>query len=220
MWIQSWHNRRAMSELTRYRTGAVIVGAEGNPDGKGANGFLLDWYRTEPRGVVAKPERQILAEYFTSMLILSASFKYKPSIGTENYLYVINGEWSLSLIHPDQWSPAKKAGFVGTCVLQHDMTWTIDPSENLSVEGPVAEAVALFYDAFVESLDTDLTLEDILPFYVGRMPYYQRLYANALSRSIRATVTVTGQRSMQSRDWQLALPRSGRRLIGASRSSS
>ena len=59
----------------------------GNPDGKGLNGFLLDWYRSEPRGVVAKPQRQVLAEYFTSMLVLSASFKYKPAIGVANYLY-------------------------------------------------------------------------------------------------------------------------------------
>lgn len=203
-----------MTELTPYKTGAVITGGEGNPDGKGANGFLLDWYRTEPRGVVAKPERQLLAEYFTSMLILSARFKYKPAIGVENYLYVIDREWSLSLIPPDQWTAERQAGFVGTCVLQTDMTWTIEPSDNLAVDGPVADAVARFYAAFAESLNTDLTLEEILPFYVGRMPYYQRLFANALSRSIRGTVTLTGQRGLQSRDWQQALPRSGRRLIG------
>ncbi len=202
-----------MSELTPYRPGTVITGGDGNPDGKGANGFMLDWYRSEPRGVVAKPERQVLAEYFTSMLVLSASFKYKPAIGAENYLYVIDGEWSLSLIRPDQWSSERQAGFVGTCVLQHDMTWTIDPSDNLSVDGPVADAVALFYDAFAESLDTDLTLEEILPFYVGSMPYYQRLYANALSRSIRRAVTIGGQRDMQCRDWQAALPRQSNAML-------
>ena len=51
------------------------------------------------------------------------------------------------------------------------------------------------------------TLEEILPFYVGRMPYYQRLYANALSRSIRGTVTLGDQRELRSRDWRLLLPR-------------
>ena len=44
-------------------------------------------------------------------------------------------------------------------------------------------------------------------FYVGRMPYYQRLYANALSRSIRAAVTLGEQRDICSRDWQQILPR-------------
>ena len=203
-----------MGKLTKPQASNLAVGG-GNPDGKGTNGFLLDWYRSEPRGVVAKSQRQVLAEYFTSMLVLSAAFKYKPAIGVENYLYVINGEWSLSLIRPEQWSAEREAGFVGTCVLQPDMTWTLDPSERLAEDGPVVDAVSRFYDAFAESLDSDLTLEEILPFYVGRMPYYQRLYANALSRSIRAAVTIGDQRSMRARDWRPALPRRSSRLLAS-----
>lgn len=196
-----------MSDINLYRQNASAVAVRPvNIDGKGLNGFLLDWYRSEPRGIVAKPQRQVLAEYFTSMLVLSASFKYKPSIGTANYLYLADGEWLLSLIAPQEWSEERQDGFVGTCVLQTDMTWTIEPSANLAAEGPVADAVARFYDAFADTLDTDLTLEEILPFYVGRMPYYQRLYANALSRSIRATVTLGDQRDLRSRDWRLLLP--------------
>jgi len=187
-----------------------------NIDGKGLNGFLLDWYRSEPRGVVAKPERQVLAEYFTSMLVLSARFKYKPSIGTANYLYLVDSEWVLSLIAPHEWSEERRNGFVGTCFLQDDMTWTIEPSENLASDGPVPEAVARFYDAFAQTLDTDLTLEEILPFYVGRMPYYQRLYANALSRSIRGTVTLGDQRDLRSRDWRLLLPKFDTALLAHS----
>ena len=179
----------------------------GNPDGKGLNGFLLDWYRSEPRGVVAKPQRQVLAEYFTSMLVLSASFKYKPAIGVANYLYLVDGKWTLSLIAPQEWSAERREGYVGRCVLQRDMTWTIAPSERLPEQHTVTEAIARFYDAFAETLDSDLTLEEILPFYVGRMPYYQRLYASALSRSIRAAVTLGDQRTMRARDWLPALPR-------------
>ncbi len=196
-----------MGDISKYTAGDVTVGGGGNPDGKGTNGFLLDWYRSEPRGVVAKPQRQVLAEFFTSLLILSAQFKYKPAIGVENYLYLANGDWLLSLIRPNQWTEERRRGFVGTCVLQEDMTWTIEPSDNLRKTGPVAEAVSRFYAAFADTLDTDLTLEEILPFYVGRMPYYQRLYANALSRSIRAAVTLGDQRTMKARDWRLVLPR-------------
>jgi len=130
----------------------------------------------------------------------------KPVVGVSNYLYWIKGEWTLSLISPEEWSDERQQGFVGTCVLQHDMTWTIDPSTILAEEGPVAEAIGRFYDAFVETLDTDLTIEEILPFYVGKMPYYQRLYASALSRSIRAAVTLGDQRSTKCRDWQAVLP--------------
>lgn len=198
-----------MSKLEHYRSSDVAVERrpDGNPEGKGLNGFLLDWYRSEPRGVVAKPQRQVLAEFFTSMLVLSAKFKYRPAVGVPNYLYRIRGEWSLSLIAPDEWSDERHAGFAGTCVLEPDMTWTITPAEQLAENNPVADAVGRFYDAFAATLDTDLTLEEILPFHVGRMPYYQRLYAGALSRSIRAAVTLSGQRSESCREWRTLLPR-------------
>ncbi|MDJ0794361.1 MAG: hypothetical protein QNI98_08975 [Woeseiaceae bacterium] len=186
---------------------------DGNPEGKGSNGFLLDWERTEPRGVVVKPRRQLLAEFFTSMLILSAKFKFRPAIGAATYLYWIDHEWSLSLIAPEQWSDERRAGFAGTCMLQADMTWTLNPSASLKDKGPVADAMARFYEAFAEKLDTDLTLEEILPFYVGTMPYYQRLFASAMSRSFRAAVILGDQTGTSCRDWQALLPRRGNSLL-------
>ena len=204
-----------MGELKQYRTQghAIAHKVDGNPEGKGLNGFLLDWYQSEPRGVVAKSQRQVLAEFFTSMLVLSAKFKYKPAVGATNYLYWVNDEWSLSLIAPDEWSDDRRAGFAGTCVLQRDMTWTIAPSDLLGEKNPVSAAVGRFYVAFAETLDTDLTLEEILPFYIGKMPYYQRLYASALSRSIRGAVTLGEQTSIRCRDWQILLPRLERVLL-------
>ena len=187
--------------------------SDGNPDGKGANGFLLDWYRSEPRSVVAKTRRQILAEFFTSILVLSAKFKFRPAVGAANYLYWIDGEWSLSLIAPDEWSSERRSGFVGTCVLQHDMTWTIIPADALSKDSPVSDAIGRFYDAFAETLDTDLPLEEILPFYVGSFHYYQRLYANALSRSMRAAVTLGDQGSTPCRQWVALLPKQHNGLL-------
>jgi hypothetical protein len=200
-------------ELHRSCDSAIASRADVNLEGKGLNGFLLDWYQTEPRGVVAKPQRQVLAEFFTSMLVLSAKFKYRPAIGVQNYLYWVEGEWSLSLIAPHEWSDERRKGFAGTCVLQHDMTWTIAPSDLLTEDNPASDAISRFYDAFAETLDTDLTLEEILPFYVGKMPYYQRLFANALSRSIRGTITLGDQREMKCKDWQTLLPRLDRVLL-------
>mgnify|MGYP001823130110 FL=1 len=202
-----------MSQLKRYEARAVTLKTDGNPEGKGLNGFLLDWYKSEPRGVVAKPQRQVLAEFFTSMLVLSAQFKYEPAVGVANYLYCMDSEWSLSLIAPHEWTDERRAGFVGTCVLHDDMTWTIEPSELLAEDNAVSDAVGRFYDAFAESLDTDMTIEEILPFYTGSMPYYQRLYASALSRSIRAAVTIGDQRNVSCRDWRMALPRLERVML-------
>lgn len=197
-----------MSAKNNIEGGNTIVArkADGNPEGKGLNGLLLDWSQSEPRGVVAKPHRQVLAELFTSMLVLSANFKFRPVVGGTNYLYWLDDDWSLSLIAPDEWTTERRAGFVGTCVLQRDMTWTMAPSELLARESAVSGAVARFYDAFARMLNTERTLEEILPFYVGRRPYYQRLYANALSRSVRAAVTLGGQTATSCRQWSRLLP--------------
>ena len=180
---------------------------DGNPEGKGLNGFLRDWHDSEPRGVVVKSRHKILAEFFTSMLILSARFKFRPSVGIAYYLYWINDEWSLSLIAPDEWSEERRRGFVGTCALQRDMTWTIAPSDRLVEENSVSVAVGRFYDAFVRKLETDQVLEDVLPTYVGGLPYFQRLYASALSRSLRAAVIMGDQAATSCRQWLPRLPR-------------
>jgi hypothetical protein len=190
--------------------------AAGNPEGKGAHGFLDDWVATEPRGVVAKPQRQVLADLFTSLLVLSASFKYRPVPGRPNYLYWMDGEWSLSLIAPYEWSEKRRAGFAGTCILQPDMTWTIAPSDRLSEEGPASAAVRRFFHGFAGMLDTNLTLEDILPYYAGRLPYYQRLLASAMSRSMRAAVTSDDRTAISCREWQARLPRYEHELLAYS----
>lgn len=204
-----------MNELKRVESGnsAVAAKTDGNPEGKGLNGFLLDWYQSEPRDVVAKPRRQVLAEMFTSMLVLSAAFKYRPAVGTANYLYWINDEWSLSLIAPDEWSAERRAGFAGTCVLQRDMIWTISPSDLLVDDNPVSDAIGRFYDAFAEMLDTDLTLEEILPFYADGLRYYQRLYASALSRSVRTATILGDQASASCRLWHKLLPQQKHALL-------
>ncbi len=181
--------------------------ADANPEGKGRNGLLLDWYRCAPRGVVAKPPRQVLAELFTSMLVLSASFKFRPAAGVRCYLYCINDTWSLSLIAPEEWSQERRSGFVGTCVLQRDMTWTMTPADRLADNEPVRSAIGRFYDAFADTLDTNLTLEEVLPYCVSSLPYYQRLYANALSRSVRGTVALGNQALKSGREWSGMLPK-------------
>lgn len=187
---------------------AVALKADGNPEGKGVSGFLLDWYGSTPRGVVAKPERQVLAELFTSMLALSANFRYRPVVGQSNYLYWIDGDWSLSLIGPEQWSEERRAGFVGRVELQRDMTWTITLSDTLAGNQTVAGALRRFHEGFVEKLDTERVLEDILPRYIRALPYYRRLYAGALHRSLHAAITLADRPSISGRrSCELITPR-------------
>lgn len=191
-----------------------------NPQGKGQVGFLLDWHYSAPKTVAAKPAAQVLADYFTSLLVLSAEFKFKPVFGTDYYLYYANSSWSLSLLSPDNWGKDdKRRAFVGTCVLHDDATWTIEPSENLSMPGEMADAIAEFYSAFVDKLDTPHTLESGLPFFEGQLPYYQRLFASALSRSLRLSMIYGGQTAIGGRDWLAQLPQQATRLLQTTETS-
>lgn len=187
-----------MTDVAQNATGsrAVALKADGNPEGKGVNGFLLDWHASTPRGVLAKPAPQVLAELFTSMLALSANFKYRPVVGQSNYLYWIDGDWSLSLIGPEEWSEERRAGFVGRVELQRDMTWTITLSDTLSVNRIVADALQDFYDGFMANLDAKGGLEGILPRYVRTLPYYRRLYAGALRRSLQVSTGSDQRKSL------------------------
>ena len=185
---------------------AIALKTDGNPEGKGVNAFMLDWHQSRPCGVVAKPKRQLLAEFFTSMLVLSAQFRFRPVVGNTHYLYWIAGNWSLSLISPEEWSDARRDAFAGTCELHPDMTWTMTPADTLTKENPVTDALSRIYDAFASTLDTERTLEDILPFYVAKMPYYQRLYASALSRSVQAAMGAGNQMNLSGKTWHSLLP--------------
>ena len=188
-----------------------------NPQGKGQVGFLQDWHYSSPRAVVAKPSGQLLADYFTSLLVLSADFKFKPAFGTDYFLYRDEPRWTLSLVSPEEWNtPDKKAGFVGTCQLHEDSTWSIEPGDNLARKGPVADAVGEFYEGFIEKLQTRAPLEDELPVYEGNLPYYQRLFAAALSRSLKYSMVQGGQLSRESLQWLETLPGDAGRFLLAS----
>jgi len=188
-----------------------------NDQGKGQVGFLLDWHYSGPRAVVAKPAPQLLADYFTSLLVLSAAFKFKPVFGREYFLYVDGSGWSLSLVSPDEWNDeARREAFVATCVLHDDSTWSIAPSDNVGRAGSVDEALAAFYEGFADKLRSGRPLEADLPLYAAGLPYYQRLFAAALSRSLKASLTRGGQLGEAGRSWLERMPRDATRLLRSS----
>lgn len=197
--------RTGKSIATRNR--GAVAEAGPNPQGKGHIGFLLDWAYSTPRGVVAKRRPQILADYFTSLLVLLSTFKFKPVFGKDYYLYADGKGWSLSLISPAEWNKtAKRRAFVGTCVLHDDSTWSIQPSDNIGKQGPVNDALAAFYDGFIDKLRSKPALEDGLPVYEAGLPYYQRLFAAALSRSLKGSLTIGDQLGLDAMTWLERMP--------------
>ena len=200
-------NRPDKNLVRSKATSLAEASARPNRDGKGQVGFLLDWAYSSPQGVVAKRAPQLLADYFTSLLVLSAAFKFKPVFDKDYFLYVEDGDWQLSLISPDEWNTeAKREMFVGKCVLHQDSTWSIEPSGNIGKHGAVADALAAFYDGFLDKLQSPQPLEDDLPWYEAGLPYYQRLFAAALSRSLKGSLTVGDQLGTSSRNWLARMP--------------
>lgn len=191
-----------------------LADARPNPQGKGQIGFLLDWAYSSPRAVVTKPAPQLLADYFTSLLVLSSAFKFKPVFGKDYYLYIEDNCWMLSLISPDEWNDdAKRRAFVGICNLHDDSTWSIAPSGNIGEQGPVNDALAVFYNGFIDKLRSKRVLEEGLPIYEAGLPYYQRLFAAALSRSLQKSLTRGDQLGRDAETWLESMPRDAGRLL-------
>lgn len=211
----SMTTRQSKKALARTRSSELgDTGVGPNPQGKGQIGFLLDWAYSSPRAVAAKPAPQLLADYFTSLLVLSSSFKFKPVFGKDYYLYIDGKGWSLSLISPDEWNDdARRRAFVGTCMLHADSTWSIEPSDNIGRHCPVGDQLAAFYDGFVDKLRSNQVLEDGLPIYEAGLPYYQRLFASALSRSLKASLTKGDQLGLDAETWLSRMPRDAGRLL-------
>lgn len=204
---------RSGKSVARNRPSALTA-AGPNPQGKGLVGFLLDWAYSTPHGVLAKRAPQLLADYFTSLLVLSAAFKFKPVFGKEYYLYRDGDGWSLSLVSPDEWNnDEKQRAFVGKCVLQEDSTWSIEPSGNIGKQGAIDEALAAFYDGFIDKLKSEQVLEADLPFYEAGLPYYQRLFAAALSRSLKGSMMLGDQLGISAEAWLSRLPQAADRLL-------
>jgi len=198
----------------RQDAGVPAAAGTPNPQGKGAVGFLLDWEQTAPRAVTVKRPGRILADYFTSLLVLSSAFRFRPAFGQTYHLYRSADRWLLSLISPEEWkTPEKREAYVGACVLHRDSTWSIEPSANVGRPGPVTDALAATYEAFLVRLNSEQPLEDELPIHEGRMPYYQRLFAASLSRSIRGSLTAGGQTGRAASAWLESLPGDAGRLL-------
>lgn len=191
----------------------IVTHEQSNPQGKGHVGLLLDWEYARPKGALAKTAPQLLADYFTSMLILSSAFKFKPVVGQQYYLYWMDQQWSLSLIAPSEWSVARRNAYVGQCELHSDMTWTMNPTEDLAEREAAMTALGDFHAAFVDKLSSDDPLEQMLPVYVAKFDYYQRLFASALTRSLKSSMTLAGQLSIGGDQWLEQLPRRALQLL-------
>lgn len=162
-----------------------------NPQGKGMVPVLRDWGTMQPTVLRPKSHADFLRDYCVSSLVLAAHFRFKPVVGQSYFLYAGEQGWSLSLIAPQEWGQRKVGEFVASCRLRSDMTWEMDTSGLHEYSAAMSRA-RTFIRGFVETLAEQDSIVTHLPFYVARLPYYQRLLATALASSLQRSLPATG----------------------------
>ena len=168
-----------------------------NPQGKGLVPILNDVASSRPK-IDIRPKKidQIAGELFTSMFVLESEFAFKPVVGREYYLYQKDGRFRLSLITPAQWAGELFGRFIGRCVLEQDITWTLEMDERASQDHSLIQFIQEKKHLFENEMENAEQLADILPVYCASLPYYQRLFASALASSIGLSMELSGIKQM------------------------
>lgn len=170
----------------------------GNPQGKGHIPLLAAHRQLQPYQPKPKDPEAMLEQLFSSMLVLNSHFSFRPVVGNAYYLYLKNHRWQLSLIEPE--TTNRLGEYFGECRLQPDMTWKITQSA-MAIDSPTLQNGLLqFADGFQHWLSSDDCFQDKLPFFVERLPFYPRLAAAGLAKSVCLS-TPTALLKQPAREW-------------------
>jgi len=154
-----------------------------NPQGKASLTLLNDLNNFSAVEVKRKDVPRWLTDFFTSILVLSAKFSFKPVINKNYYMYFDNGQWKLSLIEPHAWTKCPYE-FFAACQLHKDKSWSIAPADDWEKNNNLRDSINKMREEFFDVLNTDNPIVDTLPYYAGHLPYYQRVAANGLAKSL------------------------------------
>jgi len=162
---------------------------QANPQGKGLVPILESLAESRALiSVVPKHINQISSELFTSLFVLHSQFQFKPVVGKRYWLYQRGKQFQLSLISPDEWGSTGFGLFVGECVLQQDITWTLTLDNNAAKDKALMSYIENKRHEFEQALVTAESVDNVLPFYLDGLPFYQRVYASALSNSLKQSI--------------------------------
>jgi len=168
-----------------------------NPQGKGLVPILNDVASSRTK-IEIRPKKidQIAGELFTSMFVLESEFAFKPVVGTDYYLYQKDDRFRLSLVNPDQWAGELFGRFIGRCVLERDITWTLEMDERAPKDQSLIQFIQEKKHAFENAMENAVQLGDMLPVYYASLPYYQKLFASALASSLGVSMQLSGIKEM------------------------
>jgi len=164
-----------------------------NPQGKGLVPVLECLAESRALiSVVPKQINQISSELFTSLFVLHSHFQFKPVVGKQYWLYQRAKQFQLSLISPEEWGDKGFGLFVGECILQQDITWTLTLDNNAANDKALMSYIEARRDEFERALISAESVDAVLPFYLAGLPFYQRVYASALANSLKRSMQKSG----------------------------
>lgn len=164
-----------------------------NPQGKGLSPALEGLSQSRP-GIVVPPKQidQISSELFTSLFVLKSKFQFRPVAGKSYWLYRIEDEFKLLMTPPDQWSSGHPGQFIGECVLQEDITWTVTLDDEAAKDEELISMIEEERQRLEQSLEQADNVEQAMPTYIASMPFYGRLLAYGLGSSLRQSMHAAG----------------------------
>jgi hypothetical protein len=165
-----------------------------NPQGKGLVPVMASLDESRPMvPVPAKDIEQISNELFTSMFVLESEFSFRPVVNKAYWLYRRGKRFRLSLVGPAEWGGGAPIGdYVGECVLHPDMTWSLSLCPAAAADAHLIGLIAARREAMQDKLQAAHRIEDVLPVFEAELPFYQRVFAAGLARSLGASLQLGG----------------------------
>ena len=165
-----------------------------NPQGKGLVP-VMDSLAASRARIPALPKHidQITSELFTSLFILHSKFQFKPVVKKSYWLYRRkNNIFHLSMVNPDEWGGTGFGQFIGECVLQEDVTWTLTFDPVAAQDEELLKMIAMRREQFEIAMQKADSVDDVLPVYLESLPFYQRVFASALANSLKQSMQKSG----------------------------
>lgn len=164
-----------------------------NPQGKGLSPILAGLSGSRANAPLPpKQIDQVSSELFTSLFVLNARFEFRPVAGQSYWLYFTDDKFKLFSTAPGDWATGQPGQLVGECVLQPDVTWTININAEIAHETWFTDYVEEQRQLVEQTLNEAETLEDAMPYYLQKLPYYSRLLAYGVGTSLKESMTHAG----------------------------
>jgi hypothetical protein len=187
-----------------------IMNRNPNPQGKGL-APVLDSLTASRTQLSVPPKRvdQISSELFTSLFVLHSEFHFKPVPGKRYCLYRKADGFRLSLITPAEWGDGRFGQYIGECVLQPDLTWTLRFDERAAQDQRLLALIESQRRAFEQRLAAAESLDSALPVFDASLPFFRRVFASALAHSLGLSMRKSGILGLSYRQAQGLLPGPG-----------